>query len=78
MLFQQLIQQNHHPTQWRKGLKAILRKSNKSDYSKSKAYRIITLLKCLRKVSEKIIVNKLAYYVSLIDKSLQKSMSLKD
>ena len=69
MLFQQLIQQGHHPTQWRKGLGAILRKPNKSDYSKPKAYRIITLLKCLEKVSEKIIANRLIYYASLIDKS---------
>ena len=69
MLFQKLIQQDHYLIQQKKGLEAILKKSNKLDYSKFKAYRIITLLICLEKVSEKIIANRLVYYASLIDKN---------
>ena len=38
---------------------------------------MITLLKDLEKISEKIIANKLAYYTNLIDKNSQKSMSFK-
>ena len=55
----------------------ILKKSNKSNYSNSKVYRIITLLKCLNKISKKIIANKLAYYTSLIDIKSQQSNELK-
>ena len=58
-------------------MKAILKKPNKLDYSNSKVYRIITLLKCLSKISEKIIANRLAYYASLIDIKSQQSNELK-
>ena len=38
-----------------------MKKFEKSDYSISKTYRIITLLNCLGKISEKIIVIRLSY-----------------
>ena len=40
-----------------------MKKSNKIDYSQSKAYRIIRLLNCLKKISEKIIVTRLSHFV---------------
>lgn len=76
MLFMNLIKYGHHPSQWRKGLGAILKKPNKPDYSNPKAYRIITLLECLGKISEKIVANRLAYYASLVDLDIQQSMKL--
>ena len=75
-LYQYLIKQDSHPVHWRKGIEAILKKSNKSDYSNSKAYRIITLLECMSKISEKIIANRLTYYASL-NSTETKSMNLK-
>ena len=39
----------------------MLKRRRKPDYSLLKAYRIITLLNCLRKVAEKIIVTRLSY-----------------
>ena len=47
---------------WRKGLGAVLKKPNKSDYSLPKSYRIITLLNCLGKIAEKIVAYRLAYF----------------
>ena len=44
-------------------MEAILKKSNNVDYSQSKAYRIIMLLNCLRKISEKIITTRLSHFV---------------
>ena len=77
ILYHKLIKHGYHALIWRKGLGAILRKPNKSDYSNPKAYRIITLLKCLGKISEKIIANRLAYYASLVDIKSQQSNELK-
>ena len=55
---------NEHDTQcWKESIEAILKKSNKVDYSQSKAYRIIMLLNCLRKISEKIIAIRLSHFV---------------
>ena len=52
----------YHLLIWREAIGAILPKPNKPDYSVPKAYRIIALLNCLGKVSEKIIANRLAIY----------------
>ena len=71
-----MIKQDSHSEHWRKRIEAILKKSNKSDYSNFKAYRIITLLECMSKISEKIIANRLAYYASL-NLTETKSMNLK-
>ena len=52
----------YHPLCGRTRLGAVLKKPNKSDYSFPKSYRIITLLKCLGKIDEKIVANRLAYF----------------
>jgi flagellar hook-basal body complex protein FliE len=49
MLYSELINRDHHFVCWREEIEAILKKSNKSNYTASKAYRIITLLNCLEK-----------------------------
>ena len=38
-------------------------KSNKVDYSQSKAYRIILLFNCLRERSQKIIATRLSHFI---------------
>ena len=50
-----------HPKKWKECLGVILAKPDKPDYSVPKAYRIISLLNCLRKVLEKIIATRLSY-----------------
>ena len=39
----------------------ILPKANKKDYSLPKAYRVISLLNCLRKAFKKILATRLSY-----------------
>ena len=67
ILYHKLIKHDYHTLIWRKGLEAILKKSNKPDYSNLKVYKIITLLECLDKISEKIVAKKLAYCINLVD-----------
>ena len=42
-------------------------KQNKTDYINPKAYQIIALLNCLRKISEKIIATRLSYLAEISD-----------
>ena len=56
------MKNGYHSQCWKKSIEAILKKSNKVDYSQSKAYRIIMLLNCLRKISEKIIATRLSHF----------------
>jgi ribonuclease HI len=60
-LYEVLIRAGYHPRAWREATIVILRKSGKPDYSIPKAYRPISLLNCLGKVSEKIMATRLAY-----------------
>ncbi|MGL4568680.1 MAG: reverse transcriptase domain-containing protein [Fusobacteriaceae bacterium] len=39
----------------------ILKKANKDNYQLPKSYRIISLLNCLGKISEKVIASRLGY-----------------
>ena len=54
------IDAGYHPKCWRQGTGVILPKPGK-DHTIPKGYRIITLLNCLAKVSEKIIATRLSY-----------------
>ncbi|KAH7563621.1 hypothetical protein BM1_00668 [Bipolaris maydis] len=56
-----LFNYRYHPTCWRRATGAILKKPSKPDYSTPKAYRVITLLSCLGKVTERIIAKRLGY-----------------
>jgi hypothetical protein len=69
-VYSDLIENDYHPKIWREGTGIILKKPDKSNYSISKAYRIITLLNCLGKIAEKIIAVRLSYTAELNDKLL--------
>ncbi len=70
LVYSNLIENNYHSKIWREDTKIILKKSDKSNYSISKTYRIITLLNCLNKVAEKIIAVQLSYTAEINDKLL--------
>ncbi len=70
LVYSDLIENDYHSKIWREGTKIILKKSDKSNYSISKTYRIITLLNCLDKVAEKIIAVQLSYTAEINDKLL--------
>lgn len=56
-----LINKGHHPKVWKQATGFILKKPKKPDYSQPKAYRVISLLNCLGKVSERILAKRLSY-----------------
>ncbi len=70
LVYSDLIENDYHSKIWREDTRIILKKSDKSNYSISKAYRIITLLNCLDKVAEKIIAVQLSYTAEINDKLL--------
>ncbi len=70
LVYSDLIENDYHSKIWREGTKIILKKSDKSNYSILKTYRIITLLNCLDKVAEKIIAVQLSYTAEINDKLL--------
>ncbi|KAI5888642.1 uncharacterized protein SCHCODRAFT_02479622, partial [Schizophyllum commune H4-8] len=41
------VRLGHHPRGWRRAVAVALRKPRKPDYSKPRAYRLITLLECM-------------------------------
>ena len=51
----------YHPKCWKQATGAILKKPGKPDYSVPKAYRVISLLNCLGKISERILAQRLSY-----------------
>ena len=54
-LYSSLLDLGYHPKCWRRATGVILKKPSKPDYSAPKAYRVISLLNCLGKVSERIL-----------------------
>ena len=56
-----LINQGYHPKIWKQATGFILKKPKKLDYRQPKAYRVISLLNCLGKVSERILARRLSY-----------------
>ena len=56
-----LINKGYHPKIWKQATGFILKKPKKPDYSQPKAYRVISLLNCLGKVSERILARRLSY-----------------
>src|SRR5436189_6018128 len=63
-LYNKLIQYGYHPICWREATGIILKKPNR-DASLPKSYRVISLLNCLGKISEKIIARRLTYLVNI-------------
>ena len=60
-IYSAMINTGFHPKCWKQATGAILKKPSKTDYSQPKAYRVISLLNCLGKVSERIIAKRLGY-----------------
>ena len=60
-MYSLLLNKGYHPKVWKQATGFILKKSNKPDYSLPKAYRVISLLNCLGKVSERIFARRLSY-----------------
>ncbi|EDN93481.1 hypothetical protein SS1G_09348 [Sclerotinia sclerotiorum 1980 UF-70] len=60
-LFSHLINLGYYPSCWKQATGAILKKPSKPDYSVPKAYRVIALLNCLGKISERILAQRLSY-----------------
>ena len=60
-LYSSLVNIGYHPVCWRQATGAILKKEGKPDYTAPKAYRVISLLNCLGKVSERILAQRLGY-----------------
>lgn len=56
-----LLNNGYHPKCWKQATGIILKKPGKPDYSAPKAYRVISLLNCLGKVSERILAQRLSY-----------------
>ena len=61
LLFSTLLNLGYHPKPWKQATGVILKKAGKPDYSIPKAYRVISLLNCLGKVSERICARRLGY-----------------
>ena len=61
-LYRILIRKGYHPRCWKEAKGVILKKSEsqKRDYTMPKAYRVVSLLNCLGKVSEKILAKRLS------------------
>jgi len=70
--FSTLFNYGYHPQCWKRATGAILKKASKPDYAAPKAYRVITLLSCLGKITERIIAKRLsnlAEITNLLDNS---------
>ena len=61
-LYRVLIRKGYYPRCWKIATGVVLRKSanSKRDFTRPKAYRVISLLNCLGKVSGKILARRLA------------------
>ena len=60
-IYSVLLNTGYHPRPWKQATGIILKKQGKPDYSAPKAYRVISLLNCLGKVSERILAQRLSY-----------------
>ena len=61
IVFSLLINSGYYPKVWKQATGFILKKPKKPDYTILKAYRVISLLNCLGKVSERILARRLSY-----------------
>lgn len=60
-VYSTLIHAGYHPKCWKRADGAVLSKPNKPDYTQPKAFRVISLLNCLGKVSERVLAKRLGY-----------------
>ncbi len=62
-----MIKLDFHSDIWKNFIDVIIKKFNKENYSDFKLYKIISLLNCLDKISERIIAERLSYFIKIID-----------
>ena len=60
-LYYKIIQLDFYSNCWKEAINIIIKKSNKENSSEPNLYRIISLLNCFNKISEKIIAEKLFF-----------------
>ena len=65
-LYSCLINLEYYPKCWKQATGAILKKDKKPNYTALKAYRVISLLNCLGKVSKCILAQRLGYLAETI------------
>ena len=65
IVFSLLINSGYHPKVWKQATGFILKKPKKPDYTIPKAYRVISLLNCLGKISERILARRLSYLAEI-------------
>jgi ribonuclease HI len=61
-LYSKLIKAGFHPECWKDSIGVVIKKFKKDDYSLPKSYRVVSLLNCLGKISEKIIAERLSFF----------------
>lgn len=66
-IYSVFINVGYHPLCWKQATGIILKKPKKPDYSQPKAYRVISLLNCLGKTSERIIATRLTILIETTD-----------
>ena len=62
-----MIKLDFHSDIWKDFIDVIIKKFNKDNYSDPKSYRVISLLNCLGKISERIIAERLSYFAETTD-----------
>ena len=60
-IYPTVLNLGYHPTPWRQATGVVLKKQGKPDYTQPKAYRVISLLNCLGKVSERILAKRIGH-----------------
>ena len=58
------ITAGHHPRQWKEAIVCVIPKPNRADYTLAKNFRPISLLECMGKLLEKVVV-KLIQYIGI-------------
>ena len=61
MLIYQWLANGYHPLQWQRMIAIALKKPKKPDYTQPRAYCLITLLKYMGKLLEKVVACRLTY-----------------
>ncbi len=61
-LVKNAIRLHYHPTSWNHARGILLEKGNKLDKSLVKSYRVISLLNCMGKLVEKVVVEELSQF----------------
>ncbi len=63
MVYNKCLKIGIFPNIWKTGCVKVLKKPNKTDYSTPKAYRPISLLSVFARILEKLLINRINYYL---------------